>query len=235
MTYEPRWSPQPGAWVNLGRLLFDHHLQQQIGGDWDPKLRDEFLDREWDRVQGELNQPVVPYRQRWLYWPGLKGWAKETEGRKLVVQDGEIIYEKVEDWDPERRDEYLDELWAELWAPGPDTAESHPRPNWDLPGSLMQWWMETAERDCEAATAKLGEYGSFDLLVVGQMLAHMAGWDDATDAQLTELGTWFYLCGKIARGYDAVREHRLPSDDTVHDIKVYATMIERIRQHGSWA
>jgi hypothetical protein len=49
-----------------------------------------------------------------------------------------------------------------------------------------------------------------------------------------EAATLWYALGKVARAVAAYREGRLPSDDTLHDLSVYAMMARRIRQTGRW-
>lgn len=49
-----------------------------------------------------------------------------------------------------------------------------------------------------------------------------------------ELGIWFYLVGKMARWRSAVRRGERVSDDTLHDIGVYARMAQRVRETGRW-
>lgn len=102
------------------------------------------------------------------------------------------------------------------------------------PDPLDIWWQETSEADLAKCLPKLHEYGSYDLIAVGDMIAHVAGWSDATDAEKAELGCWFYELGKVSRAFDAIKQHRLPSDDTVLDVSIYAMMIRRIRNAGGW-
>lgn len=99
---------------------------------------------------------------------------------------------------------------------------------------IEEWWLSTARTDLDSVLPKMQEYGSFDLVAVGQLMAHAMQWDDVTPEQLTELGCWFYLQGKVARAFDALRQHRLPSDDTTYDIGVYSMMVRRIREVGGW-
>lgn len=115
------------------------------------------------------------------------------------------------------------------WPLGSDD-ESEPDPD-----SLEGWWPATAHADLTACLPKLREYGSDDLVAIGDDLAALMEWHDASDAVKAELGCYFYLRGKTARMHTAYAAHRLPSDDTVHDETVYTMMIRRIRATGSWA
>lgn len=108
---------------------------------------------------------------------------------------------------------------------------------------LGQWWMNLAEGEFGAIAAKMREYGgggrALDLVEIGRALAS-AGTsipsesDEVFDANLQELGVYFYLVGKFARWTAAVAEGRPVSDDTLHDIGVYVRMAQRIRAVGGW-
>lgn len=100
------------------------------------------------------------------------------------------------------------------------------------PSDIERWWMLTADADYQAFGPKLAEYGANDLKEIGRKLARLMNWDDITDAQMNELGCWFYLCGKVERAFEALHRHELPSDDTNHDAVVYGMMIRRIREVG---
>lgn len=102
---------------------------------------------------------------------------------------------------------------------------------WDL------WWLATAQRDVAAMSGKVGEYGAIDLRLIGQVLQEIGPGlaklpnDEAVH---TELGTFFYLLGKVARMASAYKEGRAPIRDTLDDGSVYATMMRRIRTAGGW-
>lgn len=101
--------------------------------------------------------------------------------------------------------------------------------------NIEAWWEDVAAADAEAAAAKMGEYGSHDLVMIGDALTSMIGRAEASDAQKAELGCAFYLLGKLARAMEAYRHGKQPSDDTWHDVTVYSMMIRRIRATGGWA
>ena len=100
--------------------------------------------------------------------------------------------------------------------------------------SVEEWWRLTSENDLQDALVKLGEYGSHDLTEIGRAMAQVAGWEGLTDAELGELGVFFYLQGKVARMVEAFAERRWPSDDTWKDTGTYVTMARRIRDAGVW-
>lgn len=103
---------------------------------------------------------------------------------------------------------------------------------------LHDWWMSAAERDAKVAVAKADEYGSYDLLLLGKMLADMVSFPldpgESPEETYAELGVLFYAAGKVARWVGAVKEGRRPSDDTIQDLKIYVTMVQRVRSAGGW-
>lgn len=106
----------------------------------------------------------------------------------------------------------------------------------DLDGepSLFTWWMNTAAADVKACIPKLEEYGSGDLLAIGDTLCRMIGWDDAPNRAKAEVGIAFYLLGKIERCMEAYAHQKLPSDDTYKDLVTYGMMVRRVRDIGAW-
>jgi hypothetical protein len=97
---------------------------------------------------------------------------------------------------------------------------------------LTKWWRDNATDALTRTVPKIEEYGANDLTHIGHTMARLMEWQ-IDDTQAAELGIWFYLNGKIARAFEALEQHRMPSDDTIFDTKIYATMIERIRQNGA--
>lgn len=102
------------------------------------------------------------------------------------------------------------------------------------PSDLELWWDRTSRDDIAACIPKLEEYGSDDLVAIGDDLTRLMKWDDAPDRVKAEVGCAFYLRGKIARQFTAYAAHQLPSDDTLHDETVYSMMMRRIRAVGAW-
>lgn len=108
------------------------------------------------------------------------------------------------------------------------------------PQSLEEWWVAKARAEIEDMTAKTAEYGgggrAHDLIGIGNDLAQAMGRTGSVvgDDEATELGIWFYLRGKMGRAMAALIDGRMPSDDTIHDILVYARMIQRTREVGGW-
>lgn len=116
----------------------------------------------------------------------------------------------------------------------PDTPKGEHHPISIEVASITGWWRTVAEADLQACLPKLAEYGSNDLVEIGRDLCALAGWENPSEQVMAEVGVWFYLRGKIGRTMEALIHHRLPSDDTVHDITVYSMMIRRIRRTGQW-
>lgn len=103
---------------------------------------------------------------------------------------------------------------------------------------LETWWVEQARAEFEPTIAKAVDYGSRDLVEIGQDLILGGyggdGFDASDEALCAEIGIWFYLRGKMARAMEAYRQGRKPSDDTMLDIGVYTRMIQRVRDTGGW-
>jgi hypothetical protein len=101
--------------------------------------------------------------------------------------------------------------------------------------ALETWWQDKTAADIEAVVPKAVEYSAIDLIEYGRTLALVMGIKHAvSDEEATEIGIWGYLVGKVARWTGAIKEGRRVSDDTIHDIKIYATMAERTRDVGGW-
>ena len=101
----------------------------------------------------------------------------------------------------------------------------------DLQEELRAWWNRVAANDFEQMRPKLGEYTSADLAIMGDV---MEAWGVSAPELGSEAACIWYILGKVARAVAAYREGRAPSEDTLHDIRVYATMAQRIRERGSW-
>ncbi len=103
------------------------------------------------------------------------------------------------------------------------------------PLSLQEWWRNLTDTDIEATIPKVAEYTSSDLKIMGDTLREwMPGGAEMPERWGVEMAIAFYLLGKIARAVAAYREGRVPSDDTIKDIRVYAVMMQRVRDVGGW-
>lgn len=120
-----------------------------------------------------------------------------------------------------------------------DTIENTDEKN-RLAFELSAWWHEQAQSEVNAVVPKAIEYGghgaAIDLLDIGRNLARLMGRNTnlMSDAEITELGIYFYLQGKFSRWTAALLEGRKVSDDTIHDISVYCRMVARTRAVGGW-
>lgn len=114
----------------------------------------------------------------------------------------------------------------------------------DLGATLTRWWVQKAQEEADALVPKAVEYGgahrASDLTQLGRTIAelinpdYVSGHTEYTDGQLQELACYFYIQGKMGRWHAALLEGRDVSDDTLHDIKIYTTMVQRIRAAGGW-
>jgi hypothetical protein len=99
---------------------------------------------------------------------------------------------------------------------------------------LVRWWTDHAEDEAAQTVAKMVEYGSGDLVALGQNLRRMSGRPPlGNPEQAMELGCLMYLLGKVERAIEATRQDRQVKDDTWFDIAVYAKMVLAARA-GAW-
>jgi len=98
---------------------------------------------------------------------------------------------------------------------------------------LRQWWTDSAFDEADQTIAKMEEYGSGDLVALGQTLRRMAGRPALPPVEAMQLGCLIYMLGKIERAVEAVRDDRLIKEDTWFDLGVYAKMA-RAAQAGAW-
>lgn len=96
---------------------------------------------------------------------------------------------------------------------------------------LEAWWLGTAQDDLSRMLPKVTEYTASDLLLMGQFMEH---WMNLPAGTGKEAACVWYALGKVARAVSAYREGRLPSEDTLQDLEIYAKMARRIREKGNW-
>ncbi len=109
---------------------------------------------------------------------------------------------------------------------------------------LAMWWRRLGESDIARMAPKAHEYSAYDLVLIGRSLGDMVGqsdlinngWGDSGfgDAAAAEIACWVYILGKVGRAIGAIKEGRLPSEDTAEDVRIYATMVARIKDVGAW-
>jgi hypothetical protein len=98
---------------------------------------------------------------------------------------------------------------------------------------LGDWWHRVADSDLEMLLPKAVEYSAHDLRMTGHVMADLMG-IKVDDAFAAELACAVYLMSKVTRILGAYKDGRLPSSDSLTDSRVYATMMARIREKGSW-
>ena len=101
------------------------------------------------------------------------------------------------------------------------------------PEGLVEWWVKMALDDLRLMMPKMKEYGAADLEAIGAALIE-AGVRLPGGMAPAELGTLFYLIGKVSRMAPALGVGDAPSEDTLMDAEVYAKMCRRIRRVGGW-
>lgn len=100
-------------------------------------------------------------------------------------------------------------------------------------GELMDWWQEISRSEAVSTIPKTIEYGSTDLLEMGQSFGGIAD-RELSDQEATEFGIYWYMLGKMARWTNAMKRGVPVSDDTLHDMAVYVKMAQRNRECGGW-
>lgn len=93
-------------------------------------------------------------------------------------------------------------------------------------------------RDMAALKEKALEYGAADLKIMGKAMESLLP-DSGLDAESMrraglEMAIGFYAMGKAARLYGAWEKGREPSEDTWHDLGIYAYMARIVREQGKW-
>jgi hypothetical protein len=106
----------------------------------------------------------------------------------------------------------------------------------DLPNDLEPWWRRLTETDIEKTAPKTAEYGSHDLEIMGRTLVAAYPMPEGADLDRIgqEIAVAFYLLGKVGRLFSAWQNGKEPSPDTIFDLRIYSTMLARIREFGGW-
>lgn len=98
---------------------------------------------------------------------------------------------------------------------------------------LEDWWAQTTSDELESMLPKVIEYGSHDLAVIGDVMLLMRP-ELRGKIHPSELGIAFYALGKMARIMGAYADGIAPSDDSWHDLAIYARMAQRVRDADGW-
>lgn len=93
-------------------------------------------------------------------------------------------------------------------------------------------------KDMAALKEKALEYGAADLKIMGKAMESLLP-ESGLDAESMrraglEMAIGFYAMGKAARLYGAWEKGREPSEDTWHDLGIYAYMARIVREQGEW-
>lgn len=106
----------------------------------------------------------------------------------------------------------------------------------EMPNDLEPWWRRLTETDIEKTAPKTAEYGSHDLEIMGRTMVAAYPMPEGADLDRIgqEIAVAFYLLGKVGRLFSAWQNGKEPSSDTIFDLRIYSTMLARIREFGGW-
>jgi hypothetical protein len=97
------------------------------------------------------------------------------------------------------------------------------------------WWHALVDSTAPTIQAKAEEYGSNSLAAMGRVFMRARGdVGPYNDAEALEIGCALYAYGKMQRVMDSLYKGHQPSEDTWHDLGVYSTMAQYIKQEGRW-
>ena len=98
---------------------------------------------------------------------------------------------------------------------------------------LQDWWHHTSKAEIDSMLPKVTEYGAHDLKIIGDAMMLMRP-ELRGKIDPEELAIAFYALGKIGRIIGAYADGVAPSDDSWHDLAIYARMAQRVRDAGYW-
>lgn len=98
---------------------------------------------------------------------------------------------------------------------------------------IKKWWDLTSQNELDSLMPKMVEYSSHDLRIMGDVLLEFKP-ELRGQVHPEEIAIAFYALGKIARIMGAYTDGAVPSDDSWHDLSIYARMAQRVRDAGSW-
>lgn len=98
---------------------------------------------------------------------------------------------------------------------------------------LQEWWNKTSKDEIDSMLPKVIEYGANDLKIMGDAMLLLKP-ELQGKVEPEELAIAFYALGKVARIMGAYADGVAPSDDSWHDLAIYARMAQRVRDAGYW-
>ena len=98
---------------------------------------------------------------------------------------------------------------------------------------LETWWEDTTDAELTSLLPKVIEYGSHDLKIIGDIMLLLKP-ELQGKINPEEMGIAFYALGKIARIMGGYADGIAPSDDSWHDLAIYARMAQRVRDAEGW-
>lgn len=95
----------------------------------------------------------------------------------------------------------------------------------------QEQWDNIQKTKAKIYFTKQREYGEADLWEVGKTVEKLAR-GGHTSALPNEIGSFFYLIGKVHRAIEAYEKGLQPSEDTLLDMAIYADMLLGARGVG---
>jgi hypothetical protein len=96
---------------------------------------------------------------------------------------------------------------------------------------LERWLRSNFESTLEDAVRKADQYGSDDIGIMAAALTPVLPHGPLSSKQAVIA---FYAMGKLSRILGAIQDGQEPTQDSWQDLRVYATMGEKVRATGVW-
>lgn len=98
--------------------------------------------------------------------------------------------------------------------------------------ALERWLRRYFEESLVDTLTKANAYGTGDIEILAASISALLPMQDVDYS--VEAAIAFYCAGKLARILGAMQDGQSPGADSWHDLRVYATMGEKIRNTGRW-
>ncbi len=89
---------------------------------------------------------------------------------------------------------------------------------------ICEFWDSSLERVQATFKERAATYSNKDLEMTGYAFSNFGAKADFGPTELELLGILFYVQGKVARAISAMGRGRIPTEDTLDDLDVYALM-----------